>query len=74
MSWKVEEDSAETGKTGCVNHKQIVWHASFLKLLESAIWHLKTGYHHKCADDIIRWLFPIILILSADYEEQYVLR
>jgi hypothetical protein len=33
----------------------------------------KTGYHHKCADDLVRWLFPILLILSADYEEQYVL-
>jgi hypothetical protein len=74
MLWKVEEDSAEIGKTGFVNHKQIVWHASFLKLLESAIQHSKTGYHNKCADDIIHSLFPIILIFSADYEEQYVLR
>ena len=67
---QVEEDSAETGKTGFVNHKQVVWHASFLKLLESSIRHSKTGYHHKCADDIVHWLFTIILILSADYEEQ----
>jgi len=43
---KVEEDSAEAGEKGFVNHKQVVWHASFLKLLESAIRHSKTGYHH----------------------------
>ena len=25
-----------------------------------------------CADGVLRWIFPIILILSADYEEQWV--
>lgn len=32
----------------------------------------KTGYAHECYDAILRWLFPLILILSADYEEQRV--
>jgi hypothetical protein len=68
---QVEEDSGETGKTGFVNHKQTVWHESFFLLLENIILYSETGFHHKCADDILRWLFPIVLILSADYEEQY---
>jgi len=32
----------------------------------------KAGFKYTTADNISRWLFPIILILSADYEEQYV--
>ena len=30
----------------------------------------KTGYVAKCADGTERNLYPVILILSADYEEQ----
>lgn len=29
-----------------------------------------TGYAFKCGDDVIRTLFPRILVLSGDYEEQ----
>jgi hypothetical protein len=49
-----------------------VWHQSFLKLLDSIIALSKTGFSHKCYDGKLRWLFPLILILSANYEEQYV--
>ena len=72
-SWQVEEDAAEKGKKIFTLHKQIVWHAAFRKFLKTIVLHSKTGIHHKCADDIVRWLFPLILILSADYEEQYVI-
>ena len=68
--WQVEEDTGETGKKGFVLHKQIVWHAAFREFLQSIVQHSKTGVHHICADNISRWLFPLILILSADYEEQ----
>jgi hypothetical protein len=71
-SGQVEEDSGETGKTAFVNHKQVVWHRSFFLLLETIILYSETGFHHTCADKICRWLFPILLVLSADYEEQYV--
>jgi hypothetical protein len=72
MYQQVEEDSAETGKTAFVNHKQVVWHSSFVILLENIILYSKTGFSHKCADSIVRRLFPSLLILAADYEEQYV--
>ncbi|KAG2137820.1 hypothetical protein BD769DRAFT_1351482 [Suillus cothurnatus] len=66
----VPEDAGEEGKLGYTTLKRVVWHESFLKLLEHAAQYSKTGYLRKCHNDILRWLFPVILILSADYEEQ----
>jgi hypothetical protein len=66
----VEEDSGETGKKGFVNHKHVVWHEAFYKLLESIEEISKTGIWIDCADEIRRNIFPLVLILSADFEEQ----
>ncbi|KAG1899351.1 uncharacterized protein F5891DRAFT_1128989 [Suillus fuscotomentosus] len=66
----VPEDAGEEGKLGYTTLKCVVWHESFFKLLELAAQYSKTGYLHKCHNNIVRWLFPVILILSADYEEQ----
>jgi hypothetical protein len=67
---QVDEDANEKGKTGFVNFKRVVWHKAFYKLLESISAHSKTGFWYECGDLITRHLFPFILILSADYEEQ----
>ncbi|KAF7334738.1 hypothetical protein MSAN_02372200 [Mycena sanguinolenta] len=69
----VKDDTAESGKTGYVNFKNAVWHAAFYKLLESIIPHSKTGIWTRCGDGKIRWLFPAIFILAADYEEASVM-
>jgi len=69
---KVGEDEDKKGKSEYVNFKRVVWHESFRKLLESIVQYSKTGCWVQCGDQIPRHLFPIILILSADYEEQYV--
>ncbi|KAG2074347.1 hypothetical protein BDR04DRAFT_976913, partial [Suillus decipiens] len=66
----VPEDAGEEGKLGYTTLKRVVWHESFLKLLEHAAQYSKTRYLCKCHNDILRWLFPVILILFADYEEQ----
>ncbi|KAG2085342.1 uncharacterized protein F5147DRAFT_793714 [Suillus discolor] len=66
----VPDDAAEEGKLGYTTLKRVVWHESFFKLLEHVAQHSKTGYSHKGYNGIPRWLFPVILILSADYEEQ----
>ncbi|KAG0700512.1 hypothetical protein DFH29DRAFT_876568 [Suillus ampliporus] len=66
----VSEDASEEGKTGFTNLKRVIWHESFVKFLELVVQYSKTGYSYKCFDQIICWLFPILLILSADYEEQ----
>ncbi|KAG0695762.1 hypothetical protein DFH29DRAFT_984879 [Suillus ampliporus] len=66
----VSEDASEEGKTGFTNLKRVIWHESFIKFLELVVQYSKTGYSYKCFDQILRWLFPILLILSANYEEQ----
>ncbi|EDR01163.1 uncharacterized protein LACBIDRAFT_333567 [Laccaria bicolor S238N-H82] len=67
----VQEDESEKGKKAYVDFKTVVWHESFRKLLESIRDHSKLGFWFKCGDDILCRLFPLILILSADYEEQW---
>ncbi|KAF8433108.1 hypothetical protein L210DRAFT_3650004 [Boletus edulis BED1] len=69
----VPGDAAEDGKLSYTDLKRVVWHESFLKLLESIIELSKVGFAYKCFDEIIRVLYPIILILSAGYEEQCVM-
>ncbi|KAF8152414.1 hypothetical protein B0H34DRAFT_861710 [Crassisporium funariophilum] len=66
----VKEDSGESGKAGYVNMKCVVWHEAFLEILKPLEQYAKLGCMYNCADGIQRWIFPIILILSADYEEQ----
>ncbi|KIK98401.1 hypothetical protein PAXRUDRAFT_9570 [Paxillus rubicundulus Ve08.2h10] len=66
----VPEDAEEEGKLGYTNLKRVVWHESFVKLLEAVALYSQTGYAHTCYDQLMCWLFPLILILSADYEEQ----
>lgn len=68
--YQVKEDAGETKKKHFVNLKRVVWHEGFKQVLESIVEYSKTGYWKVCGDKIRRWLFPLILILSADYEEQ----
>ncbi|KAG1726527.1 uncharacterized protein EDB91DRAFT_1239637 [Suillus paluster] len=69
----VKEDKKHSGKPAFINFKNAVWHTSFLKLLACLVPLLKLGSPVKCWDDIVRIFYPIILILSADYEEQVVM-
>ena len=55
---------------GFVEFKQIVWHESFWKVIESIAKYARTGYPHTCGDNIARILLPLIFLLSSDYEEQ----
>lgn len=67
---QVEEDASETHKKKFVDFKNVIWHESFLKILESIKQYSKTGCKIMCGDGVERVLFPFIFILSADYEEQ----
>ncbi|KAJ6468344.1 hypothetical protein C8R45DRAFT_1055287 [Mycena sanguinolenta] len=69
----VADDTAEAKKKGYVDFKNAVWHESFFKLLESIAVHSKMGVWTKCGDGKTRWLFPVVLILAADYEEASVM-
>ncbi|KIJ59110.1 hypothetical protein HYDPIDRAFT_177922 [Hydnomerulius pinastri MD-312] len=66
----VPEDAEEEGKLGYTNLKRVIWHESFAQLLNDVTRYSTTGYAYTCYDKVMRWLFPIVLILSADYEEQ----
>uniref|UniRef100_A0A8H7Y2E1 Uncharacterized protein n=1 Tax=Psilocybe cubensis TaxID=181762 RepID=A0A8H7Y2E1_PSICU len=68
----VEEDAGETGKKGFINFKRVVWHKSFYEIIQSLVDHAKTGFYFS-QKDFQRWIYPVILILSADYEEQCVM-
>jgi hypothetical protein len=71
---KVSEDPKEEKKKAFVNFKRAVWHSAFHVVLRSILEYSRTGCWLKCGDRIDHWLFPILLILSADYEEQCVFR
>ncbi|KAF6744588.1 hypothetical protein DFP72DRAFT_1078429 [Ephemerocybe angulata] len=66
----VPELAEESGKRGFVDFKRVVWHSGFQELLATIKMYSKTGFPVRCGDGIERLIFPIILILSADYEEQ----
>ncbi|KAG1829439.1 hypothetical protein EV424DRAFT_1470719 [Suillus variegatus] len=59
----VKEDPKYSKKKSFVNFKNAVWHESTLK----------SGYWFECWDCVQRLLWPLILILSADYKEQCVM-
>ncbi|KAJ7715170.1 hypothetical protein B0H14DRAFT_3171311 [Mycena olivaceomarginata] len=67
----VKEDTNKNNKPAFSNFKTIVWHAVFWKLLESLVHHAKLGSWTTCEDEILRWLWPIVLILTSDYEEAW---
>ncbi|KAG1852470.1 hypothetical protein DFJ58DRAFT_728542 [Suillus subalutaceus] len=69
----VPEDSDEDSKLSYTNLKRVVWHESFSILLVTIILLSATGFAHECYDRTQRWLFPLILILLANYEEQCVM-
>ncbi|KAG0704425.1 hypothetical protein DFH29DRAFT_981528 [Suillus ampliporus] len=69
----VKEDKNHSGKPTFVNFKNVVWHASFLKILACLVSLLKFGSAIKYWDDVIHILYPIVLTLFTDYEEQVVM-
>ncbi|KAJ3555276.1 hypothetical protein NP233_g12248 [Leucocoprinus birnbaumii] len=68
----IEGDEEQKGNRHFVDLKRVVWHDSFAKLMK-VLADKQDGVHVECGDGITRVLFPGILILSADYEEQAVM-
>lgn len=69
---QVSEESQHAGKTYFVNFKNGVWHESVAKILESILEICEFGRSMECGDACIRHLLARLLILAADYEEQWV--
>lgn len=65
---QVPEDSDKSGKTPFVDFKRVVWHSSVHKILEPFL--KLVGLPYIDVYGILRLLFPIILIIAADFEEQ----
>jgi Plavaka transposase len=71
--FQVKDTPKEKNKPEFTTLKRRVWHQSFLVIIRSIAALSKTGCWLECGDGVKRWLFPTVLILSADYEEQYVI-
>ncbi|KAI0369554.1 hypothetical protein BV20DRAFT_1078292 [Pilatotrama ljubarskyi] len=67
------EDENEKRKRPFATYKAVIWHEAFWVLLKAIAAYAKTGYKFRCGDGIERILFPIILMLVPDYEEQAVM-
>lgn len=67
---QIEDAQANKQRPNWVNFKQVIWHKSFYKLLKSIEAYAVTGCWVKCGDEVERNIYPLILILAADFEEQ----
>ncbi|KAG2047336.1 hypothetical protein BDR06DRAFT_976817 [Suillus hirtellus] len=63
---QVKDDPSRSGKQKFADFKAVVWHESF-KLKR------KHGGWVECWDELQHLMFPIVPILSADYEEQCIM-
>ncbi|KAG1893170.1 uncharacterized protein F5891DRAFT_1196801 [Suillus fuscotomentosus] len=69
----VAKNQKHTRKKSIIDFKNAVWHKSFYQLLKSIELHSKNGYWFECGDQTQHRLWPLILILSGDYEEKCVM-
>ncbi|KAG2349794.1 hypothetical protein BDR05DRAFT_972737 [Suillus weaverae] len=66
----VKEDKAHAGLPAWANFKATVWHKSFERILSLLTTQSKTDQWLECLDTVQPWFFPLILILSSNFEEQ----
>ncbi|KAG1748936.1 uncharacterized protein EDB91DRAFT_1244739 [Suillus paluster] len=69
----VKEDPKYKGTPQFANFTVAVWHASIKKVLASIVPPSISGRWANCWDNIARLFYTLVLILSADYEEQSVM-
>jgi hypothetical protein len=67
---QIEDAEEDKDKPDWVNFKRVIWHESFYKLLKSIEAISVAGFAAHCGDGVTWVVYPLILILSADYEEQ----
>ena len=67
---QVDEEPEHMKKPEFIDFKRVVWHTSFEKVLLALMEYAEFGRWFTGADGVLRWLFYIILIICADYEEQ----
>ncbi|CAA7262265.1 unnamed protein product [Cyclocybe aegerita] len=65
-----EDVAGEKGKRWFVNLKREIWHEAVALIVALIELYTKLGAAVQCADGVTHQLFPHILMLSADFEEQ----
>ncbi|KAG7088002.1 hypothetical protein E1B28_012041 [Marasmius oreades] len=75
VGWQpvIQEEAKHKKKKAFVDFKTVVWHEAALKMFESLQIYAEVGCVLRCGDQIQRLIFVILLILSADYEEQCIM-
>ena len=66
---QIEEDAEKEKKSHFANFKRIVWHSSFLVVIQTVIYYSYLGYPWEIIRHIISLFFPAGLIVSTDLEE-----
>lgn len=66
----MKEEASEKGKTGWADFKRRVWHDAMKEIIAPLVELSKTGLLIRCGDGVERRVFPVLNILSGDYEEQ----
>ncbi|TFK59648.1 hypothetical protein BDN72DRAFT_890374 [Pluteus cervinus] len=69
----VKDNESEKKKKTYVDFKRVIWHDSFEVILQSIVEKSYRGAEFKCGDGITRNFYPVVFVLSADYEEQCVM-
>lgn len=67
---QTKEDSKTSQTSSYVDFKRVVWHRAFYEILKSIEQYAKTGCSVLCGDGVVRRIWPYIIMVSADYEEQ----
>ncbi|KAF7789434.1 hypothetical protein EIP86_000378 [Pleurotus ostreatoroseus] len=66
----VKDDEDKKKTKSFINFKRAVWHRAVRTILANILPYCKSGFRFECGDGITRTLYPRILFLVADYEEQ----
>ncbi|KAG1884129.1 hypothetical protein F4604DRAFT_1878866 [Suillus subluteus] len=69
----IKDDPKHRGTLRFANFRAAVWHTAFKKVLASIVPPSTSGRWANCWDNIARLFYTLVLILSADYEEQAIM-
>lgn len=69
-SMQIHDPPEHKDKPRWVDFKRVIWHESFYKLVETIETASVVGRWVNCGDGVARHIYPLILILAADFEEQ----
>ncbi|KAG2081487.1 hypothetical protein BD769DRAFT_1657222 [Suillus cothurnatus] len=69
----IKDDPKHKDTQRFANFRAAVWHAAFKKVLASIVPPSTSGRWVNCWDNIVRLFYTLVLILSADYEEQAIM-